>query len=374
MRLAALLFLATTALASPAFAQGYDSGWAAEQSTEAKKFQASIMKTAAEGYTSLEIKEGFLQNGWAMSEGTIDAIAGGAMTAQEAIDASLIVPATPQQQAGVAQNQYQAQTQYQGYSGGGDSYEGGSMDIASVPGNVCAGGQAAAVGMTAAGGISSWFTGGRSTALLQMAQLVKDDVQSMCLLSQLQTQLKMLWTQVQNLKYADLTTVNGTLSALYGVRSILGQVDATTYQMNRVSVVLNENYPETYAGMTDADVLHQYATWQESTRKATEESWKIQAEVVRNKQAVELRMSQQVAALNNAPGALAAQQATGNLITTMIEQAEHMQSATVAHYRVIEHEVMKEQAERENAEELHNRRSLDWGNADGMAVSPLFGQ
>jgi P-type conjugative transfer protein TrbJ len=243
----------------------------------------------------------------------------------------------------------------------------------SIPGMACGGGQAAAAGLGAVGAIAGWFSGGRATAPLQMAQQVQLYTANACLFSQLQAQLRGLWTQMQNLKNTDLTTINGTLGALYRVRSLLGSVDGSTYTMNRVTGMMRHHYPETYDGMaTDEEVMNQAIIWEDAAKQATEESWRIQSAIIQHQKEVEQRTAGQVAALNKAPGMLAAQQATGNLITTLIEKAANMESASIAHYRVMEHQALQDETARQNAEELHKRRSEGWGYMDSTEVFQPF--
>ena len=372
MKLFAAFLLATTVLASPSFAE--DSNTVYEhQSPEALKFQNSIIATAAQGYDSASIVEAFKLNGWGISETTVNAIVSRTITGQKAMDSGLIVPfaggnQTDNGQLNNGPTQYTGMVQY----GGGDNYSGGSISMSSIPGMACGGGQMAASGLGAVGAISGWFSGGRATAPLQMAQQVQLLTANACLFSQLQTQLRGLWAQVQNLKSADIATINGTLSALYSVRSLLGSVDGTTYTMNRITGVMNDQYPGIYDGMTNEEVMSQTIIWENAAREATEESWRIQSAIVKHQKEAEVRTTTQVAALNKAPGMLAAQQATGNLITTLIEKAANMESASIAHYRVMEHQMLQDEAAKQNAMELHKRRSEGWGYMDSTEVFQPF--
>jgi P-type conjugative transfer protein TrbJ len=334
---------------------GYSSGY---QSEEGGRFQQSITDTASKGYDAPAIVEGFAINGWSIQEPTVNAIVDGTMTGQEALDAGLIVELASPDDTGAGPTQYTGTAQY----GGGSSYTGGSISMSSIPGMACGGGQTASAAAGAAGSIWSWFTGGRATALLQVAQQVQLYTANACLFSQLQAQLRSLWTQMENLKSTDLSTINGTLGSLYQVRSLLGSVDGSTYTINRVTGMMRHHYPETYDGMTtDEEVMNQTIIWENAAKEATEESWRIQSAIVKHQKQVEERTAGQVAALNKAPGMLAAQQATGNLITTLIEKAANMETASIAHYRVMEHQALQDETARQNAEELHKRRSASWG-------------
>lgn len=379
MKLLMVALLSGSALVFPAFAgeaRAETGGYYYEQdSPEAKKFEASIKQTWAQGHSAKAIADGFQLNGWAVSQETVTAIATNRMRAQQALDGGLITPASQttldQGYSGNGPTSYAGQASYGG-NGGGSAYEGGSIDMGSIPGMACGGGQAASMALGAVGAIGSWFSGGKATAPLQMAQQVQLYTANACLFSQLQAQLRGLWTQVQNLKNTDLSTINGTLSALYRVRSLLGNVDGTTYQVNRITAMMRDTYPDSYESKTDEEVMNQNIIWEEASRGAIDESWKIQAQLVQNKREIEMRTSQQVAALNRAPGILAAQQATGNLITTLIEKSENAEAANIAHYRVMEGEVAKRQAEQDNAEEMHKRRMIGWGDMGSTEVFSPF--
>jgi P-type conjugative transfer protein TrbJ len=361
MRLLAVSILATTAFVSPVFAESGDYTQGTQyqyQSPEALKFQTSILETSAKGYDAPSIVQAFQINGWGIDESTVNAIISGTMTGQEALDAGLIAPFSSESET----ENTNGETQYGGSTGGGSNYTGGSISLGSIPGATCAGGQAASGAAGAAGAIWSWFGGGDATALLQVAQQIQLYSANACLFAQLQAQLRGLWMQVENLRNLDFSSIQATMNSLYRVRSLLGSVDSTTYMMNRVTGMMQANYPDTYDAMTtDEEVMNQSIIWEDASKKATEESWRIQAAIIEHQKQVEERTAGQVQSLNEAPGMLAAQQATGNLITTMIEQAAKMESATVAHYRVMEHKVMSDQAAKQNAEELHKRRSEGWG-------------
>lgn len=337
-------------------------------SPEALQFEDTIIRTVRQGHSAEAIRDGFEVNGWLISEATIEAIASGQMSAQEALDRGYIVPAADQTTT-------QGPTQYTGTAnyGGGDSYSGGSFSIEDAPGMACGGGQVASTAMGVAGSIAAIWSGGRATAPLQIAQQIQLYTANACLFSQLQSQLRSLWTQMQNLKNTDLATINGTLSALYRIRSMTGQTQSASYQVNRIGRMMRDNYPDSYANKTNEEVMAQHIIWEEASKSATEESWRIQSQIMQNQAEMEQRTSNQVAALNRAPGALAAQQATGNLITTLIEKAANMETASIAHYRVMEHQMMVEQAEKQNDAELHKRRMEGWGYSDS-AANDVFGR
>lgn len=337
-------------------------------SPEATQFESTINRTVQQGHSAKAIKDGFQVNGWLISEATIEAIASGQMTGQEALDRGLIVAANDQTEND-GPTQYTGNAQY----GGGSSYSGGSISMESIPGMACGGGQAASMAMGAAGTIAAIWSGGRATAPLQIAQQIQLYTANACLFSQLQTQLRGLWTQMENLKRTDLSTVGGTLAALHRIRTLTNRTKYTTYAINRVSGMMQGAYPDSYNNMTNDQVQRQSIIWQEASKSATEESWRIQSQVMQNQKEMEERTSNQVASLNRAPGMLAAQQATGNLITTLIEKASNMETASIAHYRVMEHQMMAEQAEEQNQAELHRRRMEGWGTSDSAATD-VFGR
>lgn len=359
--------LVGTMLVGPAWAATttYASSTSIE-SVDPGTFETAIKKAGAEGYSVAEIKEGFRQNGWTVHESAIAGILNGSMTAQEAIDRGLIAAGTTTN-GGTA-----GSTSGGGYSGGG--YDGGDdgMDVGNLPGMACGGGQAASTAAAAAGSIAAWFNGGKATAPLQIAQQIQLYTANACLFAQLKAQLEMVWAQMENLKSIDLNTVNGWISGIYRVRGLLGNVDATVYNVNAISKKMQEMYPETFGGKSTQEVIDQTIIWNDSAKKATDESWRIQAQIVQNQTANVQNTNRHLNALQHAPGMLAAQQATGNLIASLIEKASDMEAASIAHYRVMEHKLMKEQAQEEQAEELHRRAMQDWGKVDTVYVPQPF--
>jgi P-type conjugative transfer protein TrbJ len=324
------------------------------QSAEGRKFQEAIERSGSRGHTAASIARGFEANGWAVSTATVQAILDGTMTGQEAMESGRIAPLTSTNGGA-------------GTGGGGtprdngQPYFGQSISLSSIPGVTCGVGQGISGAAGAASAVWSFFGGGDATALLQVAQQGQLITANACAFANLQTQLRMLWMQVQNLKNINLNTFQGTISGLYQVRALVGRVDGTTYNINRVGAVLNQHYPNAYEGRTNQDVLNQHIIWQNASRDAVEESWRIQSQIMQHRQMIEKNITEQVNALDTAPGIVGAQQATGHLITTLIQQAANMETASIAHYRVMEQQVMKEQAEEQNAEEMHKRRSQDWG-------------
>lgn len=337
---------------------------ASVESVDPKTFEDAIKKAGAAGYSVAEIRQGFRENGWTVHESAIVGIIAGTMTGQQAVDQGLIAAGTTTDGS---------QSSGGSYSGGG-GYSGGDsgMDIERLPGMACGGGQAAAAAMGAAGAIAGWFNGGKATAGLQMAQQIQLYTANACLFAQLQAQLQMVWAQLENLRSIDLNTVNGWISGIYRVRGLLGNVDATVYNVNAISRKMQEMYPDTFGGKSTQEVIDQTIIWNDSAKKATDESWRIQAQIVENQTANVQNTNRHLNALQHAPGMLAAQQATGNLIASLIEKASDMEAASIAHYRVMEHKLLKEQAAEEQDEELHRRAMEDWGKVDSVYVPQPF--
>jgi P-type conjugative transfer protein TrbJ len=329
------------------------------QTAEGRKFEEAIKRSGAQGHTASAIAEGFALNGWGISESTVEAIIAETMTGQQALDAGLITPVA----SGVSGTGGQTQNNNSGSRrDSGDSYFGGKISLSSIPGATCAAGNAAAGAAGAAGAVWSFFTGGEATSLLQVAQQIQLYTANACAFANLQLQLRMLWIQIQNLKNIDLTTFYGTIAALHQVRALVGSVDGTTYHVNRVAEVMGSHFPDTYVGRTDEDVMNQHIIWEQTSRDSVAESWRIQSQIMQHRQLIEQNVTEQVNALDTAPGIVGAQQATGHLITTLIQQAANMETASIAHYRAMEQNIMKEQAEDQNEREMYERRSRDWGN------------
>src|SRR5690349_13419686 len=111
------------------------------------------------------------------------------------------------------------------YGGGPTEYSGrASYGAAGVMPSACA--SASAVGNAAAlgGTLGSIWGGGRATAPLQVVQWVQLVAQRVCLMEQLQVQLR-------NLMNTPLNTQGAILAALGQIRAILGTTDATVYDL-----------------------------------------------------------------------------------------------------------------------------------------------
>jgi P-type conjugative transfer protein TrbJ len=232
---------------------------------------------------------------------------------------------------------------------------------AGIPGSNCASSAALSTAMTAAGTISSIWNGGRATAPLQVAQQGQLIAQRICLQEQLIAQLR-------HLQAAPLNTVADIQGAMARLRSVLGASDATAYEYGRAMRVYGEQYPDDMSGMSTEEIIWQTDRWRGTAHRSMEESWGIQSRAVEAQTASQARVGRQLGAVQNAPGMLAAQQGTAQLIGSLINETQAMQSVSISHFRAVEHSLAQQQAKEERAEEIHRRAMVGLGDNDKVNV------
>jgi P-type conjugative transfer protein TrbJ len=252
-----------------------------------------------------------------------------------------------------------------GLTGGDTSGDGVFAGLGSVAQGGCATSGAISDAMTAAGAVGSIFSGGKATAPLQVAQQIQLIAQRIC-------QQQMLLAQLKNLMATRLDTSRDILLALLRVRSILGAYDATVYDIRRAAGVYRQQYPVDMGGMPTDEIIRQTERWRGASHDAMEESWRIQSAVVQGQTGAQARVGQQLGAVRTAPGMLAAQQGTAQLIASLIGETQAIQLVALSHYRAVEHSLAQQQAKEERAEELHRRAMQGLGENDTVTVRSPF--
>lgn len=232
---------------------------------------------------------------------------------------------------------------------------------AGIPGSTCASSAAMSGAMAAAGSIVSLWNGGKATAPLQIAQQIQLVAQHICLQEQLVAQLK-------HLQASPLSTAGEIQNVMARLRSVLGASDATAYEYGRAMRVYGEQYPNDMTGMSTEEIIWQTNHWRGSAHRAVQESWGIQSEAVQAQAASQARVGRQLGSVQSAPGMLAAQQGTAQLIGSLISETQAMQSVSISHFRAVEHSLAQQQAKEERAEEIHRRAMVGLGDNDKVNV------
>jgi P-type conjugative transfer protein TrbJ len=228
----------------------------------------------------------------------------------------------------------------------------------------CSGTTGLSSAISAGAGIASIASGGRATAALQIAQQAQLIAQRIC-------QTEQLMTMLENLKKTPLNTAGAIQSAMAQLRSMLGTTDATIYNQAAAMRAYGELYPNDMSDMTIEEVLGKTQEWREVAHEAVQESWRVQSAAVQAQEASSARVGQQLAAVQTAPGMLAAQQATAQLIGSLIGDTQAMQTVTMSHFRAVENQIAKSEAKTLQAEELHRRAMENLGaNSTVEVMSP----
>jgi P-type conjugative transfer protein TrbJ len=254
-----------------------------------------------------------------------------------------------------------------GQYGAGPTEHAGRADYgaAGVLSGACASSGAISTAMSAAGSIASIWNGGKATAPLQIAQQIQLVAQRICLMEQLEAQLR-------NLMNTPLNTEGAILAALAQVRAILGTTDSTVYDLGRIADIFGQQYPEDLGGLPSREIIWKTREWRKTSADAVQESWRLQSQVVQGQAAAQARVGQQLGAVMDAPGTLAAQQGTAQLLGSLFGEMQGVQSTAVAHYRAVEHSIAQEQAKEASAEELHRRAMQGLGQNDRVNVRSPF--
>lgn len=230
-----------------------------------------------------------------------------------------------------------------------------------ISGSNCASSSAMSSAMAAAGAVVSIWSGGRATAPLQVAQQIQLVAQHICLQEQLIAQLK-------HLQASPLSTAGEIQTVMARLRSVLGASDATAYEYGRAMRVYGEQYPNDMTGMSTEEIIWQTNRWRGSAHRAVEEAWGLQSEAVKAQAAAQARIGRQLGSVQSAPGMLAAQQGTAQLIGSLISETQTLQSVSISHFRAVEHSLAQQQAKEERAEEIHRRAMVGLGENDKVNV------
>jgi P-type conjugative transfer protein TrbJ len=232
---------------------------------------------------------------------------------------------------------------------------------AGISGSNCASSAALSTALTAAGTISSLWNGGRATAPLQVAQQGQLIAQRICLQEQLIAQLR-------HLQASPLSTAGEIQNVMARLRLVLGASDATAYEYGRAMRIYGEQYPADMTGLSTEEIIWQTEKWRSTAHRSMQESWGIQSEAVQAQAASQARVGRQLGSVQSAPGMLAAQQGTAQLIGSLISETQAMQSVSISHFRAVEHSLAQQQAKDERAEEIHRRAMVGLGDNDKVNV------
>ena len=220
--------------------------------------------------------------------------------------------------------------------------------------------------------VSGIFGGGRATLPAQIAQQMTMIAGNLCLSKQLAVQQRQLEAQLKHSQPSQVDTGAEIQGAMMRQRAFMGTTEATAYDPDEATAIYRNAYPDEMSGLSNDELLAQPDQWRNSAHRATEESWRVQSGAVQAQSESQARVGQQLGAVQSAPGMLAAQQGTAQLIGSLIGETQALQSVSISHFRAVEHSMAQEQAKAKRAEELHRRAMQGLGENDAVNVRSPF--
>lgn len=235
-------------------------------------------------------------------------------------------------------------------------------------GGSCAAQGAISNAASAAGGISSIFSGGRATAPLQIAQQLQLIAQRICQTEQLMTQIRMLAGM-------DINTVDDVLHVLRRLDPLLRRGDLLLTD-GAIMEALQEAYPEAFPeGTTYGDMKNQQIIWNERTRRALDTKSRIENSVIQQQQAALDRAGRIEQAGRDSGGIRGAQLATNGLLMEVMGSLNNQITVQTAHQRALAEVQYRQEAERAAAERDAKDFMSTLGNCPkcGQTKINLFG-
>ncbi|QQP89906.1 hypothetical protein IGS68_01095 [Skermanella sp. TT6] len=218
--------------------------------------------------------------------------------------------------------------------------------------------------------VSGIFGGGRATLPAQIAQQMTMIAGNLCLSRQLAVQQRQLQAQLKHLQPSQVDTGADIQGAMMRQRSLIGETEV--YDTDEAPGIYQDLYPDDMDGLSTEELFAKPEQWRNAAHRATEESWRVQSGAVEAQSASQVRVGRQLGAVRSAPGMLAAQQGTAQLIGSLIGETQTLQSVSISHFRAVEHSMAQEQAKAKRAEELHRRAMQGLSGNDAVNVRSPF--
>ncbi len=190
-------------------------------------------------------------------------------------------------------------------------------------------------------------------------QLISQEVslasQLTALQNQLQTQLDMIKSTQSNVFSPISGLANATVdleNSIYGIKdfgqSLQSQIDSA--------------YPMQFPSGSPQQILDTIAAETQNTRQAIEVSQSLQNQVAANQSQIWAAVQRANAASQSAPGQLAAQQQTNQILTAEIQQLGDLQAILISDERAQQATKLEDQSREEGAAQLNSTQGITFNS------------
>ena len=150
---------------------------------------------------------------------------------------------------------------------------------------------------------------------------------------QLQNEANMLINQAKHLSKLDINSASELNRLLGEIAFINSQAEHVAYTVNRTRTLLQEQYPETYAGLSKDEIYARSERQFENSQAAYHESMIMQSKMVETLETDRAMLGQLMNASHNSVGDLQATQTTNQLMGLLVKQAMQAQQLQVTQSR-----------------------------------------
>lgn len=192
------------------------------------------------------------------------------------------------------------------------------------------------------------------TAVHNYSQLIRQA-------QQLRNEANMLINQAKHLSKLDINSVNDLNRILGEIAYLNSQAENVAYDVNRTRQLLKENYPETYEGMSQDELIVQAEAQFQMSERAHSEAMVMQSKMVESLQEDRVLLSQLMNKSHGSVGELQATQSTNQLMGLLVKQSMQAQQMQITQARADSLDAARRMA---LEKEARARLKLFMGSAD----------
>jgi P-type conjugative transfer protein TrbJ len=152
---------------------------------------------------------------------------------------------------------------------------------------------------------------------------------------QLRNEASMLINQGKHLAKLDLNSVNDLNRILDEIAYLNMQAENVAYDVNRTRQLIRENFPQTYEGMSEDQLMVQAEQQFQMSERAHSDAMLMQSKMVESLQQDRVLLGQLMNKSHNSVGELQATQSTNQLMGLLVKQSMQAQQMQVTQARAM---------------------------------------
>lgn len=185
-------------------------------------------------------------------------------------------------------------------------------------------------------------------------------------LQQINNQIQSLQNQAKNLKRVDFPEIQQITSTLQQIDRLMGRADGLTFKLDETNLRMSRLFPQDYAKALTVDQQVRDAKARlDASRSAYRDTMGVQSRIIENVREDAQTLNALVGRSQGAEGALAATQATNQLLALTAKQQLQVQSLMAAQYRA-----QSVEAARRTQSEIDGRARTKTFLGSGAAYTP----